>query len=110
MDFDKLIKLKTLAELKASGYTSLSIKEELRKNLIEKLRSREKVFEGIKAYDENTTLSQFVNDTLINAPGTLLNDSVGNVGLVAGAAGRIFNDASAGGINGSVGAWLVLPT
>src|SRR4051812_45196858 len=44
--------IKTLAELKASGYKPLSIKEEMRKNLIEKLRSREKVFAGIKAYDE----------------------------------------------------------
>jgi len=52
MNFDHLIKLKTLAELKASGYQSLPIKEEMRKNLIEKLRSKQKIFEGIKAYDE----------------------------------------------------------
>src|SRR5436309_14045591 len=52
MNFDNLIKLKTLAELKASGYKSLSIKEEVRKNLIAKLRSKEKIFEGIKAYYE----------------------------------------------------------
>src|SRR5438552_17166243 len=50
--FDQLIKIKTLGALKASGYQSLPVKEELRKNLIAKLRSREKVFEGIKAFDE----------------------------------------------------------
>src|SRR6185369_13281141 len=46
------IKLKTIGELKASGYKSLPVKAELRKNLVEKLRTREKVFEGIKAFDE----------------------------------------------------------
>src|SRR3954471_7199128 len=52
MMFNQLIKLKTIGELKASGYKSISVKEELRKNLIQKLRTREKVFEGIKAFDE----------------------------------------------------------
>ena len=52
MYFDKLIKLKTLTDLKAIGYQSLPIKEEMRKNLIEKLRLKEKIFDGIKAYDE----------------------------------------------------------
>jgi magnesium chelatase subunit I len=46
-----LTKLTTLGALRASGYRSRSIKEELRANLIEKLRSGEKVFEGIRAYD-----------------------------------------------------------
>src|ERR1041384_3738675 len=48
----QLLKIKTLGELKSSGYKSLPVKEEIRKNLIEKLRSGEKVFEGIRAYDE----------------------------------------------------------
>src|ERR1041385_4035091 len=52
MTSNQLIKLKTIGELKASGYKSLSVKEELRKNLVEKLRNRERVFEGIKAFDE----------------------------------------------------------
>src|SRR5690606_6458018 len=43
---------KTLGELKKSGYQSRSIKDELRDNLIEKLRNRETVFEGIWGYEE----------------------------------------------------------
>ena len=45
-------KIKTLGELKKSGYRSRSIKEELRENLISKLERREKVFEGIYGFDE----------------------------------------------------------
>lgn len=47
-----LPKIKTLGELKASGYHSRSIKSELRENLIRKLRNRESVFEGIWGYEE----------------------------------------------------------
>lgn len=43
---------KTLKELKASGYKSKSIKDELRENLIQKLRNKETVFEGIWGYEE----------------------------------------------------------
>jgi magnesium chelatase subunit I len=43
---------KTLGELKASGYKSKSIKDELRENLIQKLRNKETVFEGIWGYEE----------------------------------------------------------
>ncbi len=43
---------KTLRELKASGYKSKSIKDELRENLIQKLRKKETVFEGIWGYEE----------------------------------------------------------
>lgn len=46
------IKIKTLGELKASNYTSLSVKEELRKNLIFQLQNKEEGFEGILGYDE----------------------------------------------------------
>lgn len=45
-------KIKTLGELKASGYQSRSIKTELRENLIRKLQNRESVFEGIWGYEE----------------------------------------------------------
>ncbi len=44
--------IKTLGELKASGYQSLSIKEELRKNLIKKLQSGEEVFPGVYGYED----------------------------------------------------------
>jgi len=42
----------TLGELKASGYKSRSVKEELRENLIKKLQKKEKVFEGILGFDD----------------------------------------------------------
>lgn len=43
---------KTLGELKATNYTSLSVKEELRKNLITQLQNKEEGFEGILGYEE----------------------------------------------------------
>ncbi len=44
--------IKTLGELKKSGYKSRSIKEELRENLIQKLKNKETVFAGIWGYEE----------------------------------------------------------
>src|SRR5687768_13134178 len=44
--------LKTLGELKRSGYKAKSIKDELRENLIVKLRKKETVFSGIWGYEE----------------------------------------------------------
>src|ERR1700693_4608329 len=52
MDLHKFNQLKTLSDLKSSGYQSKPVREEMRDNLIQKLRKKEKVFEGIKAYDE----------------------------------------------------------
>ncbi|MFQ5770076.1 MAG: magnesium chelatase, partial [bacterium] len=45
-------KSKTISELRASGYQILSIKDEMRKNLINKIKNNEKVFPGIIGYDE----------------------------------------------------------
>src|ERR671910_788795 len=44
--------IKTLGELKKSGYKSRTIKEELRENLIQKLKNKETVFAGIWGYEE----------------------------------------------------------
>lgn len=44
-------KIKSFGELKKSGYKSLTIKEELRKNLITKLRSGDQFFEGIHGFE-----------------------------------------------------------
>ena len=44
--------IRTLGELKRSGYAPKSIKEELRENLIVKLRKGETVFEGIWGYED----------------------------------------------------------
>src|SRR5436853_4212350 len=46
-------KIKTLGDLKASGYQSRSIKEELRQNLITKLKSKETTFPGIVGYEDS---------------------------------------------------------
>jgi magnesium chelatase subunit I len=54
---------KTFAELKQSGYQSVSVKDELRANLIKKLKSGEKLFRGIVGYDE-TVIPQLVNAIL----------------------------------------------
>jgi magnesium chelatase subunit I len=54
---------KTFGELKQSGYRSVAVKEELRANLIKKLRAGEKLFRGIIGYDE-TVVPQFVNAIL----------------------------------------------
>lgn len=43
---------KTLGELKKSDYKTRSIKEELRDNLIQKLRNNEQVFDGILGFDD----------------------------------------------------------
>lgn len=45
-------KIKTFGELKKSGYKSLSVKEEMRKNLIDILRSNKNPFDKIIGYDE----------------------------------------------------------
>jgi magnesium chelatase subunit I len=44
--------ISTLGELLASGYAPRSVKEELRSNLIQKIKSREPVFSGIHGYEE----------------------------------------------------------
>ena len=49
--------IKTLGDLKKSGYTSKSIKKELRENLISKMRLKENVFIGIHGY-ENTVIPE----------------------------------------------------
>ncbi|CAN1577005.1 ChlI Mg-chelatase subunit ChlI [Spirosomataceae bacterium] len=52
-----LLEIKTLGELKKHGYHSKSIKQELRDNLVEKLKNKENIFEGIWGY-ENTVIPE----------------------------------------------------
>ncbi len=47
------MKQTTLGELKASGYTPLTIKEELRANLRKKLAKKEPIFTGIMGYEHS---------------------------------------------------------
>ncbi len=53
----------TIGELRSSGYTPLPVKEEMRKNLIEKLRRKETLFPGIIGFDE-TVIPALVNAIL----------------------------------------------
>ncbi len=53
----------TLGELRASGYQVLPVKVEMRRNLIAKLRTGERLFPGIVGYDE-TVVPQLVNAIL----------------------------------------------
>ena len=45
--------IKTLGQLKISGYKPLPVKDELRKNLVEKITNKEVTFPGIIGYDES---------------------------------------------------------
>ncbi len=54
---------RTLRELKAARYQGRSVKDELRSNLIRKLRAGEKLFPGIVGYDD-TVIPQLVNAIL----------------------------------------------
>lgn len=56
-------KPRTLGELRTSGYQSRSVKDEMRTNLITKLRNGEKLFRGIVGYDE-TVIPQLINAVL----------------------------------------------
>jgi magnesium chelatase subunit I len=50
MDFTKI---KTLGALKEAGYRNRSVKEEIRENLIRRLKNKETTFPGILGYDDS---------------------------------------------------------
>src|ERR1700736_6545636 len=54
---------RTLGELNASGYRIQTVKEEMRHNLIRKLRTKEPLFPGILGYEE-TVFPQVQNAIL----------------------------------------------
>lgn len=56
-------KIKTLGQLKESGWKSVSIKDELRNNLLKKIKAKEYVFPGILGY-EKTVIPQIQNAIL----------------------------------------------
>ena len=53
----------TIGALKESGWQSRSVKDELRENLIQRIQSGSKLFEGIVGYDR-TVLPQVINAVL----------------------------------------------
>ena len=57
------VKPQTFGDLKAGGYVSSSVKDEMRANLIAKLRNGERLFPGILGYDESV-VPQIVNAVL----------------------------------------------
>src|SRR2546421_5663690 len=54
---------KTLGELKQQGYRVRPVKDEMRANLLDKLRRGERLFPGVVGYDE-TVIPQIVNAVL----------------------------------------------
>ncbi|MDP2919139.1 MAG: magnesium chelatase, partial [Dehalococcoidia bacterium] len=48
-------KPKTIGELKVSGYTNVSVKAELRHNLLLKIKNQQEVFPGIIGYEDTVT-------------------------------------------------------
>ncbi|MEL6132921.1 MAG: sigma 54-interacting transcriptional regulator [Bacteroidota bacterium] len=52
LDTQSLTKIKTLGQLKAAGYLPKTVKEELRENLIRKMRAKEELFPGVIGYEE----------------------------------------------------------
>jgi magnesium chelatase subunit I len=56
-------KARTLGELAKQGYKVLSVKEEMRKNLIAKLSRKDPLFPGIVGYDQ-TVIPQIINAIL----------------------------------------------
>src|SRR5260370_7570549 len=64
---------RTIGELRESGYKVLSVKEELRKNLIQKIRRGEELFPGIIGYEE-TVIPQVENAILSGQDITFLGE------------------------------------
>src|SRR3954466_7933824 len=46
-------KIKTIGELRKSGYVSRSIKDEIRENLIKKIKAKQNAFPGILGYEDS---------------------------------------------------------
>jgi magnesium chelatase subunit I len=58
-----MTKPRTLGELKAAGYHRRSVKDEIRRNLMRKVRAGEMLFPGIRGYEE-TVIPQVINALL----------------------------------------------
>ena len=56
----KRSKAKTIGELKASGYKPVSLREEMRRNLLAMIKERKKIFPGIIGFDD-TVIPQIEN-------------------------------------------------
>ena len=61
---EKLLKIRTLGELKSAGYQTMPVRMEMRKNLLERLRSKEQILPGIVGYEE-TVVPEIENGVLV---------------------------------------------
>src|ERR687896_1889071 len=68
-----LPKARTIGELRQSGYQFLPVREELRKNLIGKIKAEEMVFPGIIGFDD-TVIPQLENAILAGQDVILLGE------------------------------------
>ena len=60
---EKLLKIRTLGELKSAGYQTMPVRMEMRKNLLDRLRSKEQILPGIVGYEE-TVVPEIENGVL----------------------------------------------
>src|SRR5580698_8021497 len=60
---EKLLKIQTLGELKSAGYLTMPVRMEMRKYLLEQLRSKEQILPGIVGYEE-TVIPEIENGVL----------------------------------------------
>src|SRR5208282_1219581 len=60
---ERLLKIRTLGELKSAGYQTMPVRMEMRKNLLELLRSKEQILPGIVGYEE-TVIPEIENGVL----------------------------------------------
>ncbi len=59
----EFLEIKTLGGLKQSGYRQESVKDEIRRNLLDRLRSKDRFFDGIHGY-EKTVIPELENAIL----------------------------------------------
>jgi magnesium chelatase subunit I len=50
---EKLLKIRTLGELKSAGYQTMPVRMEMRKNLLDRLRNKDQILPGIVGYEES---------------------------------------------------------
>src|SRR6266446_10141776 len=81
---------RTIGELRESGYRVLPVKEEMRKNLIQKIRRGEELFPGIVGYEE-TVIPQIEN-AILSGQDIIISDLIGEVDPIRVAEGRYLSD------------------
>ncbi|MGA6973577.1 MAG: hypothetical protein WBY93_18265 [Candidatus Binatus sp.] len=60
---EQLLKIRTLGELKSAGYETMPVRMEMRKNLLDRLRTKEQILPGIVGYEE-TVIPEIENGVL----------------------------------------------